>query len=116
GGIPSRCRLRTVAKLRSVIVEIECEHGEVTILLDLRFDHLHTLDFYLACERRDVLFQRGLAVDAFVDRWIEVGLVRRHDFEVALRIAFSPAIERSLFHGDDCRGCVALRALPAAAE
>ena len=111
GRIPSRRRLGTVAHLCSVIDEIEGEHGDVPALLDFRVDHLDPLDFDLAGERRDVLLQGRLAVDPLLRHGIEVGLVRRHDFEEPLRITFAPTIEGGPLHRDDRLCRVALHAL-----
>src|SRR5438094_383483 len=93
-----------------MIDEIEREHRDVPALLDLRIDHFDLLDFDLAGKRRDVPLQGLLAIYPLLRHGIEVGLVRRHDFEEPLRIALSPTIERGPFHRDDRLCHVAVRA------
>jgi hypothetical protein len=81
--------------------QIERQHGDVSMLLDLRIDHLGSLDVDLALERIDERVQRLDSVDSLGQRRIEVRRVRGHDLEIATRIALPPAVERSPLHRDD---------------
>src|SRR2546428_617081 len=101
GRVPPRGGLRAVVHLRSVVDEIEREHGEIAAALDLWVDHLCLLDLDLAGKGRDVFLERVLAIDALGCRRIEIRLIRRHDVKEPLRIAPAPPIEGTPFESDD---------------
>src|ERR1043166_4986237 len=85
--------------------QVEGQKREVARSLHAWIDHLVVVRRDLSRPPRDERLHHIKAIEPFLLERIEVGEAWRHDFEIALRIALAPAIERGPFHRDD-RGVI----------
>src|SRR2546430_4971208 len=99
--VPTGGGLRPAVELRSVIDEVERQHGHITLPLNLRIDDLNALDSDLAGERREKFSQRFATVNSPFGHRIEVGFVLGHDFEEPFGVAFPPTIKCATLERDD---------------
>src|ERR1039458_4223573 len=71
---------------------------DLSLHLYLGIDDLITINEDLSAQLRVVLPQSAQAVNPPWQKWIEVGNIRRGDFQKPVRIAAAPTIERGSLH------------------
>ena len=95
-------RQDAVSSLRvAVSDQIEGQHRDLAVMLDSGIDHVIVVDLYAPGKGSQVMPHGRQTVNPFLHRRIEIGDVRRVDFQVALGVASAPAIEGGTLHGDD---------------
>src|SRR5882762_407511 len=114
GLVPPRCCLGPSRELRAIVGQIERQHSEITHPLNLWVNHVVAVDLDLPRNGCVVFSHRFQTIGTLLQHWIKVGYLLGINFQVSLRIALAPPVERPVLERNDLLGIETIGSRPGA--